>query len=277
MRGHAVGVRPGDRAPVAAGSPRAGAGDGGRRAGRPNIGRTVDRPAPREEAGREEHEIASGEMPTPKEQEQPEMSPDPVRGVERFRRERFPDYRERFERLVEEGQSPDTLFIGCSDSRVMPGLLVDASPGDLFVARNVGALVPPFDPDGTEHGTAAAVEYAVGVLEVDHVVVCGHSHCGAVAALYDPPSATAPNLERWLRLAGDARLDLDRAPDADDLRRTERRCVALQLGRLADYPLVRDRMGDGELALHGWHYLIGEGRVEVLDAGSGSFLPAGGG
>lgn len=201
------------------------------------------------------------------------MTHDPVRGAESFRRERFPRHRERFRRLVEEGQSPDTLFIACSDSRVMPGLLTGADPGDLFVARNVGALVPPHDPEGEEHGTAAAVEYAAAVLEVSRVVVCGHSHCGAVAALYDPPPEAAPNLERWLRLARDARLDLDGAPDEEDLRRTERRSVALQVGRLADYPPVRDRLDRGELTLHGWHYLIGEGRVEVLDRERGGFRP----
>lgn len=205
------------------------------------------------------------------------MSHDPVRGAASFPRERFPGHRDRFRRLVEEGQSPETLFIGCADSRVMPGLLTDASPGDLFVARNVGALVPPFDPDGPEHGTAAAVEYAVGVLEVSRVVVCGHSHCGAVAALYDPPPEAGPNLERWLRLARDARLDLDGAPDEDDLRRTERRSVTLQVRRLANYPPVRDRVNDGELTLHGWHYLLEEGRVEALDAERGAFRPLGAG
>lgn len=201
------------------------------------------------------------------------MSHDPVRGAASFRRERFPRHRDRFRRLVEEGQSPETLFIGCADSRVMPALLADAGPGDLFVARNVGALVPPFDPDGQEHGTAAAVEYAVAVLEVSRVVVCGHSHCGAVAALYDPPPEAGPNLQRWLRLARDARLDLEGSPDEEDLRRTERRSVALQVDRLAGYPPVRDRMDDGELTVHGWHYLIGEGRVDVLDRERGGFRP----
>lgn len=210
-----------------------------------------------------------------------------IRGLRRFRREAFPRYRERFRRLVEEGQRPGTLFVGCSDSRVLPDLLTDAAPGDLFVARNVGALVPPFDPDAGGHETAAAVEYAVQVLEVSDIVVCGHSHCGAVRALYEPPSVEAPNLERWLALAREARVEIEsgrglasergleaRTPvDAATLRRTERRSVALQLGRLAEYPMVRDRVGAGELALHGWHYLLEEGRVEVLDAERGEFRP----
>lgn len=203
------------------------------------------------------------------------MSERLIRGVRAFRRETFARHRERFRELVAEGQRPRTLFIACSDSRVVPGLLTHTGPGDLFVARNVGAFVPPFDPEGGPHEAAAAVEYAVGVLEVDDIVVCGHSHCGAVRALYEPPSIEAPNLERWLDLAREAKLDLPEGAsvDEDALRRTERRSVALQLRRLADYPMVRRRVADGDLALHGWHYLIGEGRVEVLDAEDGVFRP----
>lgn len=203
------------------------------------------------------------------------MPEDLIRGLRTFRREAFPRYRERFRRLVEEGQRPGTLFIGCSDSRVVPDLLTDASPGDLFVARNVGALVPPFDPDAGGHETAAAVEYAVQVLEVSDIVVCGHSHCGAVRALYEPPAVEAPNLESWLGMAREARVELEPETPVDEatLRRTERRSIALQIGRLAEYPMVRDRVGEGELALHGWHYLLEEGRVEVLDPERGEFRP----
>jgi len=194
-----------------------------------------------------------------------------VEGLRRFRRGAFPEYREHFRELVARGQRPATLFIGCSDSRVLPDLLTDSGPGDLFVARNVGALVPPWDPDEGGHETASAVEYAVGVLGVADIVVCGHSHCGAVRALYEPPTVPAPNLERWLLLARDAALDEPLAEPM--LRRTERRSIALQLGRLAEYPLVRDAMEDGRLALHGWHYLIEEGRVESLSPVSGRFEP----
>jgi len=199
------------------------------------------------------------------------MAEELIRGLRRFRREAFPRYREHFERLVAEGQSPRTLFIGCSDSRVLPDLLVDAGPGDLFVARNVGAFVPPFDPDDGEHGTGAVIEYAVQVLEVADIVVCGHSHCGAVRALYEPPDVDAPNLERWLRHGREARVE---GPvDEPLLRRTERRSIALQVGRLTGYPPIRERVEAGRLALHGWHYLIGEGRVEALDVERGAFAP----
>ncbi|MDP2481394.1 MAG: carbonic anhydrase [Candidatus Palauibacterales bacterium] len=202
------------------------------------------------------------------------MSDSLIRGLQRFHREAFPGYREHFRELVAAGQRPGTLFIGCSDSRVLPDLLTDSGPGDLFVSRNVGALVPPHDPEVGEHEAAAVIEYAVAVLGVRDVVVCGHSHCGAVRALYEPPGVSAPNLERWLELARPAVMPLaDGQLDEDTLRETERRNVALQLERLADYPLVRERVEAGELALHGWHYILEEGRVDALDLESGRLHP----
>lgn len=205
------------------------------------------------------------------------MSDHLMRGLERFQSETFAHWEERFAELVAEGQHPSILFIGCADSRVVPHLLTDAGPGDLFVARNVGAFVPPFDPDAGHNETAAAVEYAVQVLGVSDIVVCAHTHCGAIRGLYEPPEAPAPNLARWLELGAEARVERpgDGEPlDEGTLRRTERRSVALQLGRLADYPMVRERTGDGRLALHGWHYVLEEGRVDVLDVDRGEFRPA---
>lgn len=194
-----------------------------------------------------------------------------VRGLERFQREVFPRQEAKFRKLVDEGQSPGTLFITCADSRIVPDLLTGTGPGDLFVARNVGALVPPFDPEAGGQETAAAIEYAVQVLGVGDIVVCGHSHCGAIRALYEPPEVTAPNLERWLRMARGAALD--DPPTEETLRRTERRSIALQVERLGAYPFVRERVDAGRLALHGWHYLIGEGRIDVLHTDLGEFRP----
>lgn len=196
-----------------------------------------------------------------------------IAGLRRFREQHFPRYRERFERLVADGQRPGTLFIGCSDSRLVPDLLTDAGPGELFVARNPGAFVPEFGPGTDGHGTAAAVEFAVLVLEVSDIVVCGHTHCGAVRALYEPPHpATMPHLVRWLELAAEARLE--EPPSEPVLRRTERRAIALQLSRLLTYPMVVDGLEAGRLSVHGWHYRIETGTVERLDAETGEFVPA---
>jgi carbonic anhydrase len=192
--------------------------------------------------------------------------------LRRFRNDAFPQYRETFKDLVDQGQHPTTLFIGCSDSRLVPYLLTGAGPGELFLVRNVGALVPPWDRSRGYHGTAAAIEFAVLNLDVRRIVVCGHSHCGAMRALYDDVSPEAPNLRDWLDLAREAALPVQVSPEA--LRRTEQRAVVLQLERLMDYPMVRERVRQARITLHGWHYVIEDGEVHVFDVVSGQFVPA---
>lgn len=189
-----------------------------------------------------------------------------------FNRDAFPQYRQQFKTLVEDGQHPTTLFIGCSDSRLLPYLLTGAGPGELFLVRNVGAFVPPYDGSHGHHGTAAAIEFAVLSLHVERIVVCGHSHCGAIKALYEEVPAEANNLRRWLELGRDAALPVVPTPDA--LRRTEQRAVVLQLERLMDYPMVRRRVVKGQISLHGWHYVIEDGEVHVFDVERGGFIAA---
>lgn len=194
--------------------------------------------------------------------------------LRRFHDDAFPRYQTRFQELVDDGQHPTTLFIGCSDSRLVPYLLTGAGPGELFMVRNVGAFVPPCcgTRDGGHHGTAAAIEFAVLQLQVRRIIVCGHSHCGAIKALYDDVSPEAHNLRAWLDLGRDATLPVRATPEA--LRRTEQRAVVLQLERLMDYPMVRRRVEARQLALHGWHYVIEDGEVHVFDVHSGAFVPA---
>lgn len=223
-----------------------------------------------------------------------------IQGLRRFHRETFPRYREHYRRLVEEGQNPGTLFIGCSDSRIVPDLLMGTGPGELFIVRNMGAFVPPFETDQGFHGTSAGIEFAVLTLRVTDIVVCGHSHCGAIRALYDPPNPATPHIVRWLELARQARIpgpEVEGAgssgngpgssgegpgtepasvpPDPDVLRRSEQRSVAIQLERLLGYPMVRERVEEGSLSLHGWHYVIEDGRVLALDVDRRAFLPLG--
>ena len=192
--------------------------------------------------------------------------------LHRFQRDAFPLYRAQFQTLVEQGQHPTILFIGCSDSRLVPYLLTGAGPGELFLVRNVGAFVPPYDGSYGHHGTAAAIEFAVLNLNVSRIVVCGHSHCGAIKALYEEIPAEAQNLKRWLDLGREATLPVQ--PCAEALRRTEQRAVVLQLERLMDYPMVRRRVEQGRITLHGWHYVIEDGEVHVFDVESGGFVAA---
>ena len=189
-----------------------------------------------------------------------------------FHSDYFPRHQQRFQDLVAHGQHPKTLFIGCSDSRLVPYLLTGAEPGDLFIVRNVGAFVPPYDGSHGLHGTTAAIEFAVLNLQVEHIIVCGHTHCGAIRAAYEGAPEEAVNLHNWLQLANEALLPVQTSPEA--LYRTEQRSVVLQLERLLQYPMVRRAVEAGHLHVHGWHYVIEQGQVHVFDAQQGAFVPA---
>jgi carbonic anhydrase len=190
-----------------------------------------------------------------------------------FRREHFPRFAGQYRRLVDEGQHPSILFIGCSDSRLMPQMLLDLAPGEVFMVRNVGALVPPYEEDGDGyHGTSAAIEFAVLALGVRDIVVCGHSHCGAVRALYRESPSGARHMTRWLELAREAVLPVVECEDA--LRRVEQRSIVLQLEHLTSFPMVRSRIEQGELFLHGWHYVMESGEVLAFDFQTRAFVPA---
>lgn len=192
--------------------------------------------------------------------------------LRRFHSDYFPRHQQRFQDLVAQGQHPKTLFIGCSDSRLVPYLLTGAGPGELFVVRNVGAFIPPYDGSHGLHGTMAAIEFGVLSLEVERIVVCGHSHCGAIRASYEGVPDEAVALKAWLKLGSEALLPVRSSPEA--LRRTEQRAVVLQLERLMGYPMVKRKVEAGTLTLHGWHYVIEDGEIHVFDAQQGAFLPA---
>ncbi len=202
----------------------------------------------------------------------PPAADDLLLRLRRFHSNYFPLHQQRFQDLVAQGQHPKTLFIGCSDSRLVPYLLTGTGPGELFIVRNVGAFVPPYDGSHGLHGTMAAVEFAVLQLKVETIIVCGHSHCGAIRAAYEDVADEAVALKAWLKLAGEALLPVRPGPEA--LRRTEQRAVVLQLERLMGYPMVRREVEAGRLTLHGWHYVIEEGEVHVFDAQRGDFVPA---
>jgi carbonic anhydrase len=201
------------------------------------------------------------------------MADELLERLRRFKEHAFPQHRSHFRLLVDDGQHPLTLFIGCSDSRLVPYLLTGAGPGELFLVRNVGAFVPPYDQSHGFHGTAAAIEFAVLNLQVRRIIVCGHSHCGAIRALYGDVPAAAQNLQRWLELGREAALPVAE-PGPEVLARTEQRAVVLQLERLMAYPMVREGVEAGRLTLHGWHYVLEDGEVHVFDVASGRFVPA---
>lgn len=179
--------------------------------------------------------------------------------------------------LASAKQSPSTLYVGCSDSRVVPELLTSSAPGELFVVRNVANVIPPFEHRDASVG--AAIEYAVGVLHVHHVVVCGHVGCGGVKAILDGLDGVRglPSLYDWLRGAEVQVLggrDPDAAPETA-WRAGVGHNVLAQLDNLESFPVVADALRRGELQLHGWIYDMEHGHVEVYDAEQATFVRAG--
>ncbi|MFE7649106.1 carbonic anhydrase [Streptomyces phaeoluteigriseus] len=174
-------------------------------------------------------------------------------------------------RRLAEGQYPEALFITCSDSRVIPALITGARPGEIFELRNAGNIVPPHDQQGAS-GEAATVEYALEVLGVQDIVVCGHSHCGAMGALKSGDDLSAlPGVDAWLQLARprlapvlDGVLEDPSLPDIAQLN------VVNQLATLRSHPAARRRLDTGQLRLHGWYYEVDTGQVHELD-GDGLF------
>ncbi|MFC4050180.1 carbonic anhydrase [Actinomadura syzygii] len=172
------------------------------------------------------------------------------------------------------GQAPEALFITCSDSRVVPSLITGAKPGELFEMRTAGNIVPPYRPQRPS-GEAATVEYAVEVLGVADIVVCGHSHCGAVGALVRGDDLTAvPAVRNWLaQAASPFPQDGDGGQPAADLAGPVQRHVLVQLQRLRGYPGVARRLDEGRLRLHGWFYEVHTGLVCEHRPGDDAFLP----
>jgi carbonic anhydrase len=171
------------------------------------------------------------------------------------------------------GQRPEALFITCSDSRVIPALITGARPGQLFELRTAGNIVPVHDPERVT-GEAATIEYAVTVLEVRDIIVCGHSHCGAVGALVRADDLTAvPSVRRWLADTEPHDQTRDGAAGGGEaITAAVQRHVLAQLDRLRAHPSVTARLKDG-LRLHGWYYAIDTGEVSVHEPRTGGFLP----
>ncbi|MEV7025829.1 carbonic anhydrase [Kitasatospora sp. NPDC093558] len=187
--------------------------------------------------------------------------PDLSEGVAQFQRDVFPAKKELFARLADR-HTPHTLFIGCSDARVVPELITGCEPGELFVIRTAGNLVPAYTPGAD--GVAASIEYAVAALGVREVVVCGHSACGAMTALaHGHDLSGAPAVADWLRLA-DA--SVARTATAADVPALVRQNVLAQLANLATHPSVARALAEGTVTLRGWVFDIATGRVEELRA-----------
>ena len=199
-----------------------------------------------------------------------------IDGYHAFIDGRLPLERSRFEKLAKTGQQPETMVIGCCDSRVSPEVIFDTHPGELFVLRNVANLVPPYSPTGFVHGVSAAIEFAVLGLKVKHIVVMGHSHCGGIRAFVEHRNQPAPRdfIDKWMSLimpaAGAISEDGDRTRY---LVRLEQASVIATLDNLQTFPWVCERMESGELRLIGAYFDVATGALSVYRPADGAFEP----
>jgi len=207
---------------------------------------------------------------------------DMLAGYRRFRNTGWAMQRGRWDEL-NEGQSPRVMVIACSDSRVDPAQIFDTSPGEIFVVRNVAALVPPFETNPGRHGVSAALEFAVQVLKVGEIVVMGHGKCGGCKAalshsLKDAPPGEGGFIHNWIELLDEAREKVverfgdDRSRDAE--RAMEQEGVKVSLANLRSFPCVRAKERTGEIRLVGAFFAIADGQLHLLDEASGQFSPA---
>lgn len=188
-------------------------------------------------------------------------------GVKEFNTEDYLNNEALF-RDLSRNQNPHTLFVGCADSRVVPSLITKTMPGDLFVVRNVANVVPYYRQANEYLATTAAIEYALNMLKVENIIVCGHSNCGGCQALWmeDEELETIPHTRHWLELSSKVKDTVLRrlSSDDDEIKRewmTEQLNVVQQMNHLVTYPGVKERYRRGELNIYGWYYIIGTGEV----------------
>lgn len=203
-------------------------------------------------------------------------------GYQSFLNSRLPSERSRYQALAERGQSPEVLIIGCGDSRVSPEIIFDASPGEMFVIRNVANLVPPCEIDAVSssyHGTSAAIEFAVSGLNVKHIVVLGHASCGGIRAFYDAaePLSKMDFIGKWMSqiepVAERLRLQPDAGDRDTDIKRLELAVIEHSLANLLTFPSIRSRFAAGELDLHGAYFGVATGMLFVRDPATREFHP----
>jgi carbonic anhydrase len=204
--------------------------------------------------------------------------PNLLSGYQTFTSQRLPTEQSRYRELSERGQSPEVMVIGCCDSRVSPEVIFDAGPGELFVLRNVANLVPVYAPDGAVHGVSAALEYAVQVLRVKHIVVLGHAQCGGIRAFNDKTAPLSPGdfIGKWMAMferAAEGVVPNTEEPMPKFLTRLEQAGIKRSLHNLMTFPCVNILVGRGKLQLHGAYFGVAEGSLAVLDPDSGEFHP----
>lgn len=193
-----------------------------------------------------------------------------LEGYERFRDGYWQQHKELYSTLAREGQSPSAMVIACADSRVAPEAIFDCAPGDIFVVRNVSALVPPYEPDNQKHSTSAAVEFAVNALNVRSIVVLGHSRCGGIRALMKGPTdGTHDFIDSWMEIAKTARHRVCDSPETaqadfeSQCAACEHEAIRISIANLLTFPWIKERVLDGRLTLTGLHFNVETGNLQM--------------
>ena len=199
-----------------------------------------------------------------------------IEGYRTFTSQRLPAEQSRYRELSERGQAPEVMVIGCCDSRVSPEVIFDAGPGELFVMRNIANLVPVYQPDANAHGVSAALEYAVQVLRVKHIVVLGHAKCGGIRAFIDDSAPLSPGdfIGKWMSMfikPGEKVEQRERETMQDFTTRIEKAAVFRSLENLMTFPFVKKLVERSELHLHGAYFGVAEGSLFVLDQAAKEF------
>ena len=199
-----------------------------------------------------------------------------LEGYRTFTLQRLPTEQSRYRDLSERGQAPEVMVIGCCDSRVSPEVIFDAGPGELFVMRNIANLVPVYQPDANAHGVSAALEYAVSVLHVKHIVVLGHAQCGGIRAFIDKIEPLSPGdfIGKWMSMfikPGEIVEQRDHESMHDFTVRIEKAAVFRSLENLMTFPFVREHVQKGTMGLHGAYFGVAEGSLFVLDLATKEF------
>lgn len=191
---------------------------------------------------------------------------DLIDGYHKFYDQYFINKPEIYQKLVDDGQSPKTLIIACSDSRVDPSTILTTKPGDIFVVRNVANLVPPMENDMGHHGVSAAIEYAVKTLEVENIIILGHSHCGGIKALVDMKDNSHSFITEWINIADAAKSRaLDASTNHDDVcELCEKEAIKDSVSNLLSFPFVKKAVDEGKLDLHGWYFCMETGKIEIV-------------
>ena len=195
-----------------------------------------------------------------------------IRGNKLFRKYQFDEFKDDLQELNISGQKPQILFISCCDSRITIDFMVGTKPGDLFILRNIGNFVPPFSINGDFHGTASAIEYAVSILNVSNIIVCGHSYCGACQSLYSdiPQNPHYINIRKWLELGKKAKeMTLKNKhlykTQEELYKATEKNSIICQLKNLLTYPAIKEKIELNKITIHGWYYNLDDGSIEYYN------------